>query len=731
MGTERKRKVSLFDVVDDTSLSAKIGKANGGGAAGLSNCGGGSSSINRLNGRPYSQRYYDILEKRKSLPVWQQKEEFLQTLRNNQVLVLVGETGSGKTTQIPQFVLEAVDLDTADKRRKMMIGCTQPRRVAAMSVSQRVAEEMDVNIGEEVGYSIRFEDCSSARTVLKYLTDGMLLREAMTDPLLERYRVIILDEAHERTLATDVLFGLLKEVLRNRSDLKLVVMSATLEAEKFQGYFNGAPLMKVPGRLHPVEIFYTQEPERDYLEAAIRTVVQIHTCETPGDILVFLTGEEEIEDACRKITKEIGNMGEQVGPVKVVPLYSTLPPAMQQKIFEPAPPPLTEGGPAGRKIVVSTNIAETSLTIDGIVYVIDPGFAKQKVYNPRVRVESLLVSPISKASAHQRAGRAGRTRPGKCFRLYTEKSFNQDLQPQTYPEILRSNLANTVLTLKKLGIDDLVHFDFMDPPAPETLMRALEVLNYLGSLDDEGNLTKLGEIMSEFPLDPQMSKMLVISPEFNCSNEILSISAMLSVPNCFVRPREAQKAADEAKARFGHIDGDHLTLLNVYHAYKQNNEDPSWCYENFINHRALKAADNVRQQLVRIMGRFNLKLCSTDFSSRDYYVNIRKAMLAGYFMQIAHLERTGHYLTVKDNQVVHLHPSNCLDHKPEWVIYNEYVLTSRNFIRTVTDIRGEWLVDIAPHYYDLTNFPQCEAKRALEKLYRKRERDRDESKNKK
>jgi len=356
----------------------------------------------------------------------------------------------------------------------------------------------------------------------------MLLREAMADPLLEKYKVIVLDEAHERTLATDVLFGLLKEVLKNRPDLKLVVMSATLEAEKFQGYFSGAPLMKVPGRLHPVEIFYTQEPERDYLEAAIRTVVQIHMCEPAGDILVFLTGEEEIEDACRKINKEINNMGDQVGPVKVVPLYSTLPPAMQQKIFEPAPAPLKEGGPPGRKIVVSTNIAETSLTIDGIVYVIDPGFSKQKVYNPRIRVESLLVSPISKASAHQRAGRAGRTQPGKCFRLYTEKSFNEDLQPQTYPEILRSNLANTVLTLKKLGIDDLVHFDFMDPPAPETLMRALEVLNYLGALDDDGNLTQLGEMMSEFPLDPQMSKMLAISPKYNCSNEILSISAMLS-----------------------------------------------------------------------------------------------------------------------------------------------------------------------------------------------------------
>ncbi|QHN84888.1 Putative pre-mRNA-splicing factor ATP-dependent RNA helicase [Arachis hypogaea] len=698
MGTERNRIACLFDVVDD-------------GTAKMSESGGGATNnnhlINRWTGRPFSQRYFEILEKRKSLPVWHQKHQFLRTLAHNQILILVGETGSGKTTQIPQFVLNAVDLETPDKCRKMMIACTQPRRVAAMSVSRRVAEEMDVTIGEEVGYSIRFEDCSSSRTVLKYLTDGMLLREAMTDPLLEQYKVIILDEAHERTLATDVLFGLMKEVLKNRHDLKLVVMSATLEAEKFQGYFSGAPLMNVPGRLHPVEIFYTQEPERDYLEAAIRT--------------------EEIEDACRKISKEISNLGDQVGPVKVVSLYSTLPPAMQQKIFEPPPPPLKEGGPPGRKIIVSTNIAETSLTIDGIVYVIDPGFSKQKVYNPRVRVESLLVSPISKASAHQRSGRAGRTQPGKCFRLYTEKSFNNDLQPQTYPEILRSNLANSVLTLKKLGIDDLVHFDFMDPPAPETLMRALEVLNYLGALDDDGTLTKLGEIMSEFPLDPQMSKMLIVSPEFNCSNEILSMCAMLSAPNCFVRPREAQKAADEAKARFGHIDGDHLTLLNVYHAYKQNNEDPSWCYDNFVNQRALKSADNVRQQLVRIMARFSLKLCSTDFNSRDYYINIRKAMLAGYFMQVAHLERTGHYLTVKDNQVVHLHPSTCLDHKPEWVIYNEYVLTSRNFIRTVTDIRGGWLVDIAPHYYDLSNFPHCEAKGVLERLYKKKKKGKEEA----
>ncbi|KAJ1287791.1 hypothetical protein BS78_02G037600 [Paspalum vaginatum] len=579
MSTEWKRKVSLFDAVDDcesslSALSAKLGRVSIRGAAAPPN----RPSINRWTGRRYSAQYRELLGKRRALPVWQHREEFLRALRDNQTLVIVGETGCGKTTQIPQFVLESEDLGN-----RPVVACTQPWRLAATSVARRVAEEMDATIGEEVGYSVRFEHCCSRKTVLKYLTDGMLLREAMSDPLLEKYKVIILDEAHERTLATDVLCGLLKEVLKERPDLKLVVMSATLEAEKFQGHFNGAPLMKVPGRLYHVETFYTQEPERDYLEAAIRTVVQLHMCEPAG--------------ACCKINKEINSMRDQVGPVQVVPLYSTLPLAMQLKVFEPSPPPLRRG-PPGRKIVVSTNIAETSITIDDVVYVIDPGFSKYKVYNPRIRMESLLKSPISKAHAHQRAGRAARTRPGKCFRLYTEKSFNEDLQPQPYPEIIRSNLAYTVLALKRLGVDDLVHFEFMDPPNPETLMRALEVLNCLGALDDEGNLTQLGEIMSEFPLDPQMSKMLVISPKYNCSNEIATIAAMVSAPNCFLRPREAQKAAREVKARFGHIDGDQpsdpFERLPCVHA-KHADEDPQWCYENFIDARALKYAENVRR----------------------------------------------------------------------------------------------------------------------------------------
>ncbi|EDW09996.1 putative pre-mRNA-splicing factor ATP-dependent RNA helicase PRP1 isoform X1 [Drosophila mojavensis] len=666
--------------------------------------------------KPYSARYQNLYKKRITLPVFEYQADFMRLLSQHQCIVLVGETGSGKTTQIPQWCV-----DFAVSKGRKGVACTQPRRVAAMSVAQRVSEEMDVNLGDEVGYSIRFEDCSSAKTLLKYMTDGMLLREAMSDPMLDQYQVILLDEAHERTLATDILMGVLKEVIRQRNDLKLVVMSATLDAGKFQQYFDNAPLMNVPGRTHPVEIFYTPEPERDYLEAAIRTVIQIHICEEiEGDILMFLTGQEEIEEACKRIKREIDNLGSEIGELKCIPLYSTLPPNQQQRIFEPPPPPNASGA-IGRKVVVSTNIAETSLTIDGVVFVIDPGFAKQKVYNPRIRVESLLVSPISKASAQQRAGRAGRTRPGKCFRLYTEKAFKNEMQDNTYPEILRSNLGTVVLQLKKLGIDDLVHFDFMDPPAPETLMRALELLNYLAALDDDGNLTDLGAVMSEFPLDPQLAKMLIASCQHNCSNEILSITAMLSVPQCFVRPNEAKKVADEAKMRFAHIDGDHLTLLNVYHAFKQSSEDPNWCYENFINYRSLKSADNVRQQLARIMDRFNLKRTSTEFASKDYYVNIRKALVQGFFMQVAHLERTGHYLTIKDNQNVQLHPSTCLDHKPDWVIYNEFVLTTKNYIRTVTDVKPEWLLSLAPQYYDLENFPQCEAKRQLELLQQRME----------
>lgn len=377
----------------------------------------GDDDINPWTGEPYSAQYHSILATRVKLPVYQFKEQLIQKVQENQIVVVEGETGSGKTTQIPQFLVEAGFCESGVSS----VACTQPRRVAATSIASRVADEMDVTLGEEVGYTIRFEDVSNPqRTILKFVTDGMLLREAMSDPYLSRYSAILLDEAHERTLATDVLMGLLQEILPKRQkgskhggELKLLVMSATLDAEKFQSYFHGAPLLKVPGRTHPVEVFYTAQPEPNYVEAAVRTTLHIHECEGPGDILVFLTGEQEIEQACEEIREKAATLGQDRPELVVHPLYSSLPPQQQRRIFDRAPGPRVPGGPPGRKVVVSTNIAETSLTIDGIVYVVDPGFSKQKVYNPRVRVESLLVSPISRASARQRSGRAGRTRPGK------------------------------------------------------------------------------------------------------------------------------------------------------------------------------------------------------------------------------------------------------------------------------------------------------------------------------
>lgn len=645
-----------------------------------------------------------IQEQRQSLPIYKLKKELIQAVHDNQVLVVIGETGSGKTTQVTQYLAEA-GYTTRGK-----IGCTQPRRVAAMSVAKRVAEEFGCRLGEEVGYAIRFEDCTGPETVIKYMTDGMLLREILVDENLSQYSVIMLDEAHERTIHTDVLFGLLKQLVKHRPELRLIVTSATLDAEKFSGYFFNCNIFTIPGRTFPVEILYTKQPESDYLDAALITVLQIHLTEPEGDILVFLTGQEEIDHACQSLYERMKGLGKNVPELIILPVYSALPSEMQSRIFDPAPP-------GKRKVVVATNIAEASLTIDGIFYVIDPGFAKQNVYNPKQGLDSLVITPISQASAKQRAGRAGRTGPGKCYRLYTESAYRNEMSPTSIPEIQRINLGTTTLNMKAMGINDLLSFDFMDPPSPQALISAMEQLYSLGALDEEGLLTKLGRKMAEFPLDPPLSKMLLASVDLGCSDEILTIIAMIQTGNIFYRPREKQAQADQKRAKFFQPEGDHLTLLAVYEAWKAKNFSNPWCFENFVQSRSLRRAQDVRKQLLTIMDRYKLDVVTAGKN----FTKIRKAITAGFFFHASRKDPQEGYRTLVENQPVYIHPSSALfQRQPDWVIYHELVMTTKEYMREVTVIDPKWLVELAPRFYkasDPTKMSKRKRQERIEPLY--------------
>ncbi|KAF9281313.1 hypothetical protein BGZ68_006724 [Mortierella alpina] len=625
---------------------------------------------------------------RESLPMFKYRTELLEAIEEHQIMIVVGETGSGKTTQLPQYLYEA-----GYTKGGMKIGCTQPRRVAAMSVAARVAEEMGVKLGYEVGYSIRFEDCTSEKTVMKYMTDGMLLREFMSEPDLAGYSCLIIDEAHERTLHTDILFGLVKDIARLRTDLRVLISSATMNAEKFSEFFDGAPIFSIPGRPFPVEVHYTASPEANYLAAAVTTVMQIHISQGPGDILVFLTGQDEIDNAAENLQQTCRALGDRIQELMVCPIYSSLPSDMQGKIFEPTP----EGS---RKVVLATNIAETSITIDGVKYVIDTGFSKMLSYNPKTGMESLVVTPCSRASANQRKGRAGRVGPGKCFRLYTQWAYYNELEEDTVPEIQRINLNAVVLTLKSLGINDIIGFEFMDPPPAETLMRALEQLYALGALNDKGELTKLGRRMAEFPGDPMLAKTVIMAEKYHCTEEIASIVAMLSVQNAvFYRPKDKKLHADKARQNLTKPGGDHMTLLNIWDQWVESNYSIQWCFENFLQHRSMSRARDIRDQIVGLMERTEVTMVSNPNPSDT--APIRKAITSGFFYNAAKLTKSGDsYRTVKSNQTVLIHPSSSLYQvNPRWVVYYELVLTSKEFMRVVMEIESAWLTEVAPHYY--------------------------------
>ncbi|TVU02741.1 hypothetical protein EJB05_51739 [Eragrostis curvula] len=532
-------------------------------------------------------------------------------------------------------------------------------------VASRVAEEAGVKLGEE------------GITMIKFLTDGVLIREMMEDPLLTKYSVIMVDEAHERSISTDMLLGLLKKIQRRRPELRLIISSATIEARSMSTFFNirrrnsllgssddmpdpEPAILSVEGKGYTVEIHYVEEPVSDYLQAAVNTVLLIHEKEPPGDILVFLTGQDDIDTAVKLLNEEIQHLGRHYFDLLILPLYSGLPRTDQDLIFTP-----TSKGK--RKVVISTNIAETSLTLEGVVYVVDSGFSKQKCYNPVSDIESLVVAPISKASARQRAGRAGRVRPGKCFRLYTEEYYLNEMQAEGIPEMQRSNLVSCVIQLKALGIDNILGFDWPASPSPEAMIRALEVLYSLGILDEDAKLTvPIGFQVAEIPLDPMISKMLLSANDFGCSDEILTIASFLSVQSVWVSVRGVKKEFDEAKLRFA---------------------------------AAEKKVIDIRGQLLRLMKGFGipLKSCEGDMKA------VRKAIIAGSFANACHLEeysQNGMYKTTRTSQEVYIHPSSVLFRvNPKWVVYQSLVSTDKHYMRNVIAIEPSWLTEAAPHFY--------------------------------
>jgi len=642
-----------------------------------------------------------IQQEKQNLPIYEYKQEILKLIKDKKILIIEGETGSGKTTQIPQYLYEN---GFCDNNKKICV--TQPRRVAAMSVASRVAYEMGVKCGHEVGYSIRFEENVSPMTKIIYMTDGIFLRYLLSDNLLNEFSVIMIDEAHERSIQTDIIFGIIKTLIEKREDLRIIISSATLSTLKFKNYFSEAEIIKVPGRRFPVDIYYTKSPEPDYIEAAVITSLQIHISQAEelfdddnsgGDILVFLTGQEEIELAKRMINNQIKKLRGKIPNCVVLPIYAALPSEEQAKIFMP----VSKGE---RKIILATNIAETSITINGIGYVIDSGFCKQMCYDPRTGLETLAVTPISKANANQRAGRAGRVRPGKCFRLYTSSSFQNELEDNNVPEIQRNNLISMILLMKSLGINNLLDFDFMDSPPHEILIKALEQLYALGALNSEGVLTQTGLKMIQYPIDPSLTKCIIASIKYKCLKEIITIVSMLSIgSSVYYDSNDDKNNSNKAHSMFEHNEGDHFALLQIYNEWEETDFSNIWCTENYIHPKAMQKARNIKEQLEYITkNKLNINIDDENISdNKDINDNIRKAIISGFFFNCACLNKDGIYRTIKNPHVVNIHPTSILfKQNPKYIVYHELIYTTKEYMRYCIEVEPEWLLEIAPFYFN-------------------------------
>lgn len=657
--------------------------------------------VTRSELKKKAEKLYEI---RKTLPVFKVKDQIIPQLLDNPVTILIGETGSGKSTQIPQFLMDYMDKN---------IAVTQPRRVAAMNLAMRVSEEHGCHVGEEVGYSVRFNNVTSHKTQLKYITDGMLLRELMIDPYLSNYSTVIVDEAHERTILTDLLIGFLKGLLEERNkgldkpDFKVIIMSATLDAEKFSKFYNDAPILFVEGKMYPVERYYLDRSSEDIIDSMVKSVVQVNQGEPTGDILCFLPGQEDIDKAVEIIKTIAPELPKEAPTLVPMPLYAALPPQEQIKIF-------SNVKKGHRKVIISTNIAETSVTVPGIKYVIDSGLRKVKVWRHQLGLSTLLTVPISKASATQRAGRAGRESSGKCFRLYRESDYFK-LTDTTEPEILRSEIISPVLILKRLGIDDILGWHWLEHPGQDSLVSSLQQLYTLGALNNSGKITELGEKMVVLPVAPHLASVLIKAQEYNVLDDVVDIVSCLSVDNLLLTPssdkRDEINAMRNETCTMGSIYGDLIMLkelFDIYNSIKDPSEKKKWCKDVAVSYKGFKNVNRIKKQIKDYMSLigddksveiddyndFDEEGSKTKELKVDY---ILKSFLHGFISNTAIGMPDRSYRTVTNGNLISIHPSSLLfGKKKDAIMYIEFVYTMKGYARNVSAIKLEWLQEVAP-----------------------------------
>ncbi|KAL6947523.1 hypothetical protein ACO0RG_000098 [Hanseniaspora osmophila] len=677
-----------------------------------------------------------FVDNSRSLPVYACKQDFLKVLQENQVVLVIGETGSGKTTQLPKYIYE-------QDRQNHKIAITQPRRVAAMTIAQRIGDELRCDLGKEVGYAVRFDDKTDKKiTRIKVLTDGILLREflTMTTSTQIDYTHIIIDEAHERSLNTDVLLGFIKQLLLRKLNrtLKIIITSATINFKTFLQNFPNAPVFKIPGKTFPVQPIYLKRPAMDYIETVIQTIVKLHLSnpvEENNDILCFMTGQDDIEISCAMLKDKLTQVYAQAiteTPAEnhknnknfaILPLYSTLSPKKQALVFQKFP--------KKRKIIFCTNIAETSITIDGIKFVVDAGFHKLKLYNSKIGLNILKTVPISKDMSVQRQGRAGRTQPGVVYKMYTESCFNFELLKNSIPEIKRTNLSNVLLMLLSAqegsckqgefhdSVGKILKFPFIEKPSKLTLLSSFLELYNLNAVDNAGNLTSLGLKMSKVPITPNLSKMLILSKTatFECFEEIVIIVGMLSIESnsgasFFQRPKNFEKLADSKRLNFIVPYSDHLTLLNLYSKWNYNNRSLKWCERNFINHKSLVKVEKIVEQLKGIangiggtMPKNSRNANHTSNHHKNTWENVKKCVTTGYsYKNIGKKIGLNKYISLQNGMTLQIHPTSSLFGLPDlppYIIYHDLLLTSKEYINCVTAVDPVWIMEYQPLYFNI------------------------------